>query len=177
MNEKIVIKQRSDFWTINKIYRTAFIFIMLLSVFILIINLPPIRNHVVNSATLILAWITTVILHTLGEPVFQIGYVVSSPAINMEITLTCTGLYQVAVLIAGILVWPATTGERRQGIIIGSFFLTSVNILRIISIYYSAVFVPDWVPFIHAVFWEIVMILFVPLIWFIWIRTTSQKLW
>jgi exosortase/archaeosortase family protein len=73
------------------------------------------------------------------------------------------------LLIAGLVAWSSTGRERARGIIAGTIFLMSINIFRIVSIYYSALIIPEWVPFIHGVFWEGVMVLLVPLFWIYWV--------
>ena len=173
MSEELIINRNFGIPIRNGIYRTAGIFIAGTGILWTLINLPWAIAYIIDPLTLSLAWIVTVILQTLGEPVFQIGSVVTSPVVNLEITPACTGLYQTVVLIAGILAWSNTVRERTRGIVSGILILMSINIFRIISIYYSALTIPQWVPFIHGVFWEGVMVLLVPLIWMYWVRTIS----
>jgi exosortase/archaeosortase family protein len=173
MSEELIINRNFGIPIRNGICRTAGIFIAGTGILWTLINLPWAIAYIIDPFTLSLAWIVTVILQTLGEPVHQIGVVINSPAVNLEITPACTGLYQNVVLIAGILAWSNTVRERARGIAFGTLILMSINILRIISIYYSALTIPQWVPFIHGVFWEGVMVLLVPLIWMYWVRTMS----
>ena len=173
MSEELIINRNFGIPIRNGIYRTAGIFIAGTGILWTLINLPWAIAYIIDPLTLSLAWIVTVILQTLGEPVYQIGIVVTSPAVNLEITPACTGLYQIVVLIAGILAWSNTVRERTRGIVSGILILMSINIFRIISIYYSALTIPQWVPFIHGVFWEGVMVLFVPVFWMYWVRTIS----
>lgn len=175
MSEELIINRHFGIPIRNRIYRTAGIFIAGTGILWTLINLPWAIAYLIDPLTLSLAWIVTVILQTLGEPVFQIGSVVTSSAVNLEITPACTGLYQSVVLIAGILAWSNTVRERTRGIVSGILILMSINIFRIISIYYSALTIPQWVPFIHGVFWEGVMVLLVPLIWMYWVRTLSGE--
>ena len=173
MNEELIINQHFGIPIRNGIYRTAGIFIVSTGILWTLINLPLAIAYLIDPLTLSLAWIVTAMLQALGEPVYQMGIVVNSPAVNLEITPVCTGIYQIVVLIAGILAWSNTAWERARGIISGTLILMSINIFRIISIYYSTLTIPQWVPFIHGVFWEGVMVLLVPLIWMYWVRTIS----
>ena len=175
MNDELIINRPIGIPIRKGIYQTTAIFIVSIGVLWAITNIPWAITYIIDPLTLSLAWIVTVMLQTLGEPAYQIGIVVSSPAVNLEITPACTGIYQIVVLIAGILAWSTTGKERIRGIVIGTFILMSINIFRIITIYYCSLTIPRWVPFIHGVFWEGIMVLLVPLIWMYWLRTMSVE--
>jgi len=134
-----------------------------------LINISFIIDYLINPLSFILAGVVTFILQLFGQPVFQMGLFVKSPLITMEVTPACTGLYQIVVLIAGLIAWSGTGREKTRGIIIGSIILININMFRITSIYYTALIIPEWVPFVHGVFWEGIMVLYVPLFWIYWV--------
>ena len=175
MSEELIIRRQFDSPIRSRIYQTAGIFIMGIGVLWALASIPWALDYLIKPLSLGLAWIMTSILQLVGEPVSQTGIFITSPAVNLEITPACTGLYQTIVLIAGILAWSNTGRERWRGIAIGASILMGINIFRIISIYYSALIIPDWVPFIHGVFWEGVMVLLVPIFWMIWVYRNERK--
>jgi exosortase/archaeosortase family protein len=168
MSKELIINQPIGTPIRKGIYQTAGIFIAGTGILWALINIPWAITYLIDPLALSLAWIVTVLLQILGEPVYQIGIIISSPAVNLEITPACTGIFQIVVLIAGILAWSTTGRERSYAIAYCTLLLMSINIFRIISIYYSALIIPQWVPFIHGVFWEGVMVLSVPLFWIYW---------
>ncbi len=98
----------------SQIYFPIFILFLILWT---LINLPWAIAYLIDPLTLSLAWIVTVMLQTLGEPVYQIGNVVTSPVVNLEITPACTGLYQSVVLIAGILAWRSALNDGAPALV------------------------------------------------------------
>jgi exosortase/archaeosortase family protein len=169
MNTELTIRQSQDDPIRSGIYRTAGIFIVSTGILWAMINIPSVVTYLINPLSFILAGIVTYILQLLGQPVYQMGLFVNSSIINMEVTPACTGIYQIVVLIGGLAAWSHTGRERTRGIVTGSIILMSINIFRIVSIYYSALIIPEWVPFVHGVFWEGVMVLYVPLFWIYWV--------
>jgi len=146
------------------------IFICGTAIFLMLLQLPVIRHYLLTPLAFALAWLLNGILTVLGEPVYQFGTLIIGPAINMEITPACTGLYQITFLWITIISWPAADSKRLSGFMHGSLFLIILNIFRIISIYYGALLFPSWIPFFHDIFWEGVMILMVPFIWLMWLN-------
>ena len=146
------------------------IFICGTAIFLILIQLPVIRHYLLTPLAFALAWLLNGILTVLGEPVHQLGTLIIGPAINMEITPACTGLYQISFLWIAILSWPAPGSKRLSGFVHGALFLLILNIFRIISIYYGALLFPSWIPFFHDIFWEGVMILMVPFVFLMWMK-------
>lgn len=174
-NEELIIRRQFSLPIRARIYQTVGIFIAGIGILWSLTSLPLAINYIVRPLSLSLAFIVSGTLQLLGEPVRQIGIVVTSSAVQLEITPACTGLYQIVVLITGLLAWTGTSGEKRRGIVIGFSLMMGINIIRIISIYYCALFIPDWVPFIHGVVWEGLMVLLVPLFWMMWARRLSTN--
>jgi len=173
ISDELIIRQQIGLPIRTRIYQTAGIFITGIGILWALSSLPWVITYIITPLSLSLAWIVTGILQLFGEPVSQIGVVVNSPAVNLEITPACTGIYQIVVLITGILAWSSTARERWRGIAVGTIILMGINIFRITSIYYSALIIPEWVPFFHGVFWEGVMVLLVPVFWMFWVKTIS----
>jgi exosortase/archaeosortase family protein len=173
MNKELIINGQFDLPIRSRIYQTAGIFIAGMGVLWALTSLTWADEYFIKPLSISLAWIVTVLLQLLGEQVHQLGIFIKSPEANLEITPACTGLYQSVILITGILAWSITGRERWRGIVVGTVVLMGINIFRIISIYYSELIIPDWVPFIHGVFWEGIMVLLVPLFWMYWVKGIS----
>lgn len=169
MNTELTIHRSQDDPIRSGIYRIAGILIACAGVLWAMINISFIITYLINPVSFILTRVVTTLLQLLGQPVHQTGLSVSSPLVNLKITPACTGIYQIVVLSGGLVALSKTGKERTRGIIQGSMILMGINIFRITSIYYVALLIPEWVPFIHGVFWEGVMVLFVPLFWIYWV--------
>jgi len=176
ITEELIVSRQFEIPIRTRIYQTAGIFITGVGILWVLVSLPWALDYLIKPLSMGLAWLVTSILQLLGEPVSHAGIFITSPATNLEITPACTGLYQGIVLIAGILAWSSTARERWLGIAIGAFIVMGINIFRIVSIYYSAIIIPEWVPFIHGVFWEGVMVLLIPLFWMYWVYRNERRL-
>jgi len=174
MNTELTITRTQDYPIRNGIYRTAGIFIVCTGILWVLINISWIITYLIEPLAFSLVWMVSAMLELLGQPVYQRGFFLNSPVINFEVTPAFTGIYQIVVLIGGLIAWSTSGRERLQGILIGTSLLMSINIFRIISIYFSALIIPEWVPLIHGVFWEGVMVLFVPLFWIYWVNRSSK---
>lgn len=174
MNTELTISRSHEYPIRNGIYRTAGIFIVCTGVLWILINISWMNIYLIEPLALSLAWIVSLLLQLLGHSVYQTGLFINSPMMNLEVTPACTGIYQIVVLIGGLLAWSATRRERNRGIITGIIALMSFNIIRLVSIYYCALYIPEWVPFFHGVFWEGIMVLFVPLFWIYWVNRFSK---
>jgi exosortase/archaeosortase family protein len=173
MSEKLYTHRRFGILISNRIYRSAWIFIAATAIFWLLLHSLLVNACLIDPLALSLARLVSSSLQAVGEPVFQVGAVIVSPAINMEITPACTGLYQIMVLSAGILAWSAPLRKQVFGIVFAALIIMSINTIRIFSIYYSALIISHWVAFIHGVLWEVIMIFLIPLTWLYWVRTIS----
>jgi exosortase/archaeosortase family protein len=169
-NEELIIRNQFGLPIRTRIYQTVGIFIAGIVSLWALTSLPLVIDYLIEPLSISLAWLIAGMLQLVGEPVHQIGSVINSSAVNLEITPACTGIYQIVVLIAGILAWSDKARDRKRGIVIGISLLMSMNIIRIISIYYSALIIPEWVPFFHGVLWEGAMVLLVPVFWMWWVR-------
>ena len=174
MNSELTIPRTQDYPIRNGIYRTAGILIVCTGILWALIKIPLTITYLIEPLSFGLAWIVTAMLQLLEQPVNQMGFFINSPVVNFEVTPAITGIYQIVVLIGGLVAWSTSGRERVRGIMIGTSLLMSINIFHIISIYFSALIIPDWVPFIHGVFWEGVMVLFVPLFWIYWVNRSSK---
>lgn len=175
ITEELIVNRQFGIPIRTRIYRTAGIFIAGIGILWGVTNLPWAVEYLIEPLSKIMAGFITGVLKLFGEPVTRVGMVINSPFASLEITPACTGIYQIVVLSAGIFAWSSTGRERWRGVSIGVLMLMSVNILRIISIYYSALIIPDWVPFIHSVFWEGIMVLLVPVFWMYWVHRNERQ--
>jgi len=174
MNTELTIPRSHEYPIRSGIYRTAGIFIVCTGVLWTLINVSWVITYLMEPLSISQAWVVSFLLKLVGQPVHQTGLFINSPLMNLEVTPSCTGIYHFVVLIGGLLAWSTTRSERNRGIIAGIIALISINIIRLVSIYYCALYITDWVPFFHGVFWEGVMVLFVPIFWIYWVNRISK---
>jgi exosortase/archaeosortase family protein len=137
-------------------------------------NLPWAIENLLEPFSAGLAWLVNGILQLFGEPVLQAGLIIKGSSAHMKITPADTGIFQIVILSTVILAWVNNARNKWLGVFYGIVILTAVNVLRIITIYYCTLTIPDWIPFIEGIFWQGIMVLFVPLYWMYWITKKAH---
>ena len=174
-NEELIIRRKFEIPIRTRIYQTAGIFVAGIGILWGITSLPWANEYLLEPLTFFTTWIVTGLLYLLGEPVFQDDLFIRTNILNLEITPTLTGIYQIVILSVGIFAWSGKVRKSLRGIGIGILILVVANLLRNMCIYYCTLTYPDWLPFIQGVFWEGVMVLLVPLFWMYWFKRESSN--
>ncbi len=130
---------------------------------------PLFIRLVIEPFAFLLAAVIRIPLVLAGNPVQQIANHLISPGIDLQVTYKCSGVYQYAGYLAGVLSF-IKGKQLTKSIVWGFVFLNVLNISRIISIYYIALYIPEAVNFVHAVVWEALMILFTIGLFFIFYK-------
>ena len=118
------------------------------------------------------AWISSLILRLFGEKAMATGTLVSSPQFSLQIKHGCDALQSTAFLILAMLGTPIKMPvlNRLVPILIGTIILALLNLVRILSLYYVGVLVPDAFEWVHIDLWQAVFV-FAPLVlWLAWLR-------
>jgi exosortase/archaeosortase family protein len=174
-HEELIIRRKFEIPIRTRIYQTSGIFVAGIGILWGVTSLPWANEYILEPLSLFTTWMVTGLLQLFGERVFQDGLFVRTNILNLEITPTLTGIYQIVILSVGIFAWSGNVRKSLRGIGIGISILVGANLLRIMCIYYCTLTTPDWLPFIQGVFWEGVMVLLVPLFWMYWAKRVSSN--
>lgn len=152
--------------------------IYLIALFVLEL-LAPVDKHVIAPWTGFLADVSAWLMHTFDSDVAVHGNIVASTTTGFAIAIErgCNGVEAVIILVAAMLAYPARWLEKLSGIIIGFFCIQSVNLVRIISLYYLGNWNRTWFDWFHLYVWQALIVLdalVVFLIWLSWIRRREQ---
>ena len=96
---------------------------------------------------------------------------------SVQIRMGCDALQSSVFLIFAVLASPFTLSLRSRlpFIIVGTLFLLLLNLVRIISLYYTGVYFPRAFEAMHLDVWQPVFI-FVPLVlWIVWARWVMRR--
>ena len=127
-------------------------------------------SHVANKVAIILAEFITLLLRILGNEIEIAGTVIRSNGFAMEIYHRCTGIYQLVGLTAGIFSWRTCWKNKAIGIGLGAVCICMANVIRIVHIFYTGIYKPQWVPVLHGIIWEGMMILLIVILWIVWAK-------
>lgn len=136
-------------------------------VFLVVYN-PWVISALISRLSLVITFITSHILGLFGADFTTNSNAITSKDFTMIISNKCTGIYQIAGFIAGVLSFPSSFRAKIGGILNGILLISLINLIRIISIFYVGISKPEWIPLFHGVIWETLMIVVTVIIWFWW---------
>ena len=148
--------------------RFLLLFIAILAVGFTIVALRPVNDAVVEPYTGVVARVSGGVLALLGEDITVSGRNLTSPRFAVTIYNGCNGLITSLIFISGVLAFPATLRAKVLGVIGGLLAIQAINLVRIISLFYIGVFLPQFFSQSHIFVWQSLVILFGVALWVLW---------
>jgi len=89
---------------------------------------------------------------------------------GVQIEAGCNGVEAMLVLLAGMLAYPAPLRWKLAGLSIGFVAIQSLNVVRIVSLYYLGQWDAHWFEWAHLYLWQSLIMLDALVVWLLWIR-------
>jgi exosortase H (IPTLxxWG-CTERM-specific) len=124
----------------------------------------------VTSLKVGMARATSFVLNLLGNETRVVGHTIESAKFNIEIITTCTGIFTAAIFLSAVLAYPARWKARLIGAAIGLGGIFSLNIVRLVSLFYIGVYLPDFLERAHLLVWQPLTIFFALCLWLLWVE-------
>ena len=155
--------------------RTKFI-LLLLALFALE-WLPPIREFVITPFTEYLAAVSAALIKLFDADVASNGIVIQSLSNGTSVAILagCNGIEAMICLTAAIIAYPATWVQRLWGLVLGYIAIQSLNIVRIISLFYLLQWNKQWFEWAHLYIWQGLIFLDVLIVFIVWIRWVVKQ--
>lgn len=156
-------------------------FFILFVVFLLILFTveltPPAQIYFVQPWTAVLARISALILELFDPNVISYGKVLQHrlSGIGVSIEAGCNGIEACLLLTAAILAYTASWRLKIAGILLGFVAIQSINVLRVITLFYLAGWNDKAFEFAHLYLWQALIMLDVLVVWLIWIRQVAKR--
>jgi len=159
----------------KKLIKYGLIVTVLSFVFFGLVNLPFFMPYsdAINS---FYARLSGSILNLFGADVFVNQTEIWGSEFHVSIKTGCDALAPMILFATSILAFPAPFRAKFLPVIIGFFILGVLNIIRIITLYYSGLYgSQEFFRIMHEDVWQIFFIAFTVLLWLIWIRSDFSK--
>jgi exosortase H (IPTLxxWG-CTERM-specific) len=156
-----------DLWGKPEI-RFLVLFLSILGVLFTVVALRQVNDALIDPYTATIARMSGFVLRLFGEEAVVNGCVVSSPRFAVTIYNGCNGLVTSLILVAGILAFPAHWSAKLIGIAGGLFAIQLINLVRIVSLFYIGVFLPEHFNDAHIFIWQSLVILAGVSLWIAW---------
>lgn len=133
--------------------------------------LECVRTYLVLNAEL-----TGAVLRVFGEDAAVVGTSVRSPRFSVDIRHGCDALQVSAFFVFAVLAFPASVSRWRRApaLVVGVGLLSAINLLRIVSLYYTGIYFPGVFEAMHIAVWQPVFIMLGLLFWIVWICRVRQ---
>jgi exosortase H (IPTLxxWG-CTERM-specific) len=137
------------------------------------IALQTVNDAVVIPYTAFIARVSGALLGLLGEDITVTGCKLASPRFAVTIYNGCNGLITSLIFVSGVLAFPATWRAKAIGIVGGLLAIQVINQIRIVSLFYIGVFLPDYFDESHILIWQSLVILAGVGLWIAWARAAA----
>jgi exosortase H (IPTLxxWG-CTERM-specific) len=140
--------------------------------------LNPVQEHVVLPWTTLLAKVCSSLVTLFDTNALSQGKVLFNPTTGFGISIEpgCNGVEACIVLIAAMFAFPAPWRHRFIGLAIGFVAVQSLNIVRVISLFYLGQWSTRAFAFFHEYLWQALIMLDVLVVWLLWVRANPQSL-
>ncbi len=151
--------------------RFLILFLSILGISFTVIALNPVNDAFVVPYTTLIAKLSGNILKLFGEDITINGVLLWSPRFAVTIYNGCNGLITSLIFISGVLSFPARGSAKVIGVIGGLLAILVINLIRIISLWYIGIYLPQFFSQSHIFIWQSLVILAGVTLWIIWAHT------
>ena len=148
--------------------RFLILFLAILATAFTVVALRTVNDSVVVPYTAFVARVSGHVLALFGEDITVDGVVLRSPRFAVTIYNGCNGLITSLIFISGVLAFPARLGAKLIGVIGGLLAIQLINLVRIVSLFYIGVFLPQYFSQSHVFIWQSLVIMAGITLWIVW---------
>ncbi|HEY7905478.1 MAG TPA: exosortase H [Wenzhouxiangella sp.] len=152
--------------------RFSLLFVVLILTLFTLEVLQPVQDHVILPFTAVIAKISVFIIELFDSGVISAGKVIRDAESGFAVSIEpgCNGVEALIILFAAIFAFPATLKQKLIGFGIGFVAIQSLNLVRIISLFYMGQWNMTWFNWFHLYLWQALIILDALVVWLIWLR-------
>ena len=127
------------------------------------------QDQVVEPFTRGIAWVTYKLMRAVGTPVWLDGVTVGVPNFSVMIRNNCNAAYEMGLLTAATLAYPAPGSRRATGILFAFLVLYVVNLIRVLSLLYLGYLLPGFFEAAHVYVWQVIFLVVLAGLWLSWV--------
>ncbi len=117
--------------------------------------------------------ISAALLNIFGYGVTATGELLSSADFSVSIEEGCDAIAPAILYAVSVAIFPIAWKARWKGLLFGLLAIFVLNIIRIVSLYLTGIYIPSLFDFMHVDFWQAIFIVFTVGIWIYWMRWAS----
>lgn len=144
------------------------VFLVLLAGSFTLISWNPVNDLVIEPFTAGVAVVSGWTLDLIGQDVEMQGTVIRNSRFAVNIMNGCNGVETMLIFLSAVVAFPAPWKMRLAGAVFGIVAIQLVNLLRVVALFLTGVYFPDFFDASHTVVWQTVVILCGVLLWIVW---------
>jgi len=156
-------------------YNLLFKFFALICLFYSLWITPFFQEHIIANVALFYAKISANILSVFKIPVKAIGDTLTSSDFSIRIRNGCDAIEATAILLCAMIIYPTNWKNKSIGLLVGLLLLIILNIIRILSLYFTSIYAPTLFEIMHVSIWQVLFIVFPILIILWWIKWSNKE--
>lgn len=114
------------------------------------------------------------VLRLLGQDVTVVNRSISSSKAALSIEQGCDAIHPSVLFLSAVLAFPVALRRKVGGAVVGVAILLGINLVRIISLFYTQVYFPAAFEIMHVEVWQALFIFLALLCWIIWVGWASR---
>ncbi len=150
------------------VFRFVGLFVLLMGLFYGLTFVPVLNKRFLPYYMEFNARASAGILSVLGEGASANGTAVVSARYSVDIRHGCDAIEPSALFIAAVLAFPGRWLSKIPGLIAGTVVLAIINLIRIVTLFYTGIYKPEWFQAMHVDVWQPVFILLALTLWVLW---------
>jgi len=152
------------------------LFLALLLASFTFIAWTPINDHLIVPFTAGVARAGGFLLDLCGQHVQMSGTVIRNARFAVNIENGCNGVETMLIFFSAVLAFPATWKARGIGLLLGLVAIQVINLVRVVALFLTGVYLPRFFANSHTVVWQTIVILCGVLLWILWAqRFVAQR--
>jgi len=156
--------------------RFFFTFLALLVVLFVLQLTPWGQSAFVLPFTALIADLSVSLLQLWDPQVMAQGKVIWDPTSGFAVSIEagCNGVEAGIILISAMLAYPAPWSAKLVGILVGNLTVQTLNLVRIISLFYLGQWSETAFEWAHLYIWQALIMLDVLVVFLIWLRWIAR---
>jgi exosortase H (IPTLxxWG-CTERM-specific) len=163
-------RRRGPTWLHGKrpVFQFVGLFILFMAIFYFVTFIPGVNKGFLPAYMRLNAQMSAAILTILGENATANGTAVSGKRYAVAIEHGCDAIEPSALFVAAVLAFPAPWLAKLPGLLAGTVIISMINLVRIVSLYYTGHFFPRHFETVHVDVWQPIFVLVALLLWVLW---------
>lgn len=144
------------------------IFVALLGGGFTLISLKQVNDSVIEPFTAGIAKASGMTLNLIGQKITMKGTQIRNEKFGVNVRNGCNGVETMIIFVSAVLAFPAPWKARLIGLALGVIAIQVVNLIRVVALFLTGAYFPQFFDSSHTVIWQTIVILFGVLLWIFW---------